>query len=81
MGGQWPWGAAGPAGSPGPGVPRAEVAALAALSLVPQLLPQPIDGGLPVCSALPPHSQNLLQAAIDASNLLQPVISHARQSF
>lgn len=37
--------------------------------------------GLSVSSAFPPRSQNLLQAAIDASNLLQPVISHARQSF
>lgn len=36
---------------------------------------------LSVSSAFPPHSQNLLQAVIDASNLLQPVISHARQSF
>lgn len=36
---------------------------------------------LSVSSAFPPHSQNLLQAAIDASNLLWPVISHARQSF
>lgn len=36
---------------------------------------------LSVSSAFPPHSQNLLQAPIDASNLLQPVISHARQSF
>lgn len=29
----------------------------------------------------PPRSEDLLRAAIDASNLLQPVPSHARRSF
>lgn len=56
--------------------------ALAALPFIPRGSRRSRSmAGLSVSSAFPPHSQNLLQAAIDASNLLQPVISHARQSF